>query len=55
MKVLRTLELRKLNKWAIFKGAKRVIALDCVDYRLNHAKSYKGVETVNLEDYDDTK
>ncbi|WP_111928607.1 zinc-dependent alcohol dehydrogenase [Clostridium tertium] len=41
-------------KWAIFKGAKRVIAVDCVDYRLNHAKSYKGVETVNLEDYDDT-
>ncbi|MPN24798.1 alcohol dehydrogenase [bioreactor metagenome] len=41
-------------KWAIFKGAKRVIAVDCVDYRLNHAKNYKGVETINLEDYDDT-
>ena len=41
-------------KWAIFMGAKRVIAVDCVEYRLNHAKSYKGVETVNLEDFDDT-
>ena len=41
-------------KWAIFMGAKRVIAVDCVEYRLNHAKSYKGVETVNLENFDDT-
>ncbi len=38
-------------KWAFFMGAKRVIAVDCVDYRLNHANGY-GAETVNIEDYD---
>lgn len=41
-------------KWAILKGAKRVIAVDNVGYRLNHAKSYKGVETINFEDHDNT-
>ena len=41
-------------KWCIFKGAKRVIAVDNVPYRLNHAKIYKGVETINFEDYDNT-
>ena len=41
-------------KWAIFKGAKRVIAVDNIDYRLKHAASYKGVETINFEDYDNT-
>ena len=39
-------------KWALYHGAKRVIAVDCVDYRLNHAKKYEGVETLNFEDYD---
>lgn len=38
-------------KWAIFMGAKRVLAVDYVGYRLNHAKKY-GVETFNFEDYD---
>jgi S-(hydroxymethyl)glutathione dehydrogenase/alcohol dehydrogenase len=41
-------------KWAIFNGAKRVIAVDCVGYRLEHAKKYKGVETVNIDDHDNT-
>lgn len=41
-------------KWALFKGVKRVIAVDWVDYRLQHARSYPGVETVNLLDHDDT-
>ena len=41
-------------KWAAFKGAKRIIAVDCVNYRLQHAKTYPGVEVVNLEEHDDT-
>lgn len=41
-------------KWAIFKGAKRVIAVDNVEYRLNHAAKYDGVEVLNFEDYDNT-
>jgi len=40
-------------KWAAFKGADRIIAVDCVDYRLNHAKTY-GIEVVNFEDHDNT-
>ncbi len=40
-------------KWTILAGAKRIIAVDYVEYRLAHARSY-GVETVNLEDHDDT-
>ncbi|GIM28924.1 hypothetical protein CPJCM30710_15900 [Clostridium polyendosporum] len=42
------------QKWAIYKGAKRVIAVDCIDYRLNHAKTYNQVETVNFQHYDNT-
>lgn len=41
-------------KWAIFKGAKRVIAVDRVGYRLQHAKKHYGVEVINFEDYDFT-
>ena len=41
-------------KWAAFKGAKRIIAVDWVDYRLHHAGTYPGVETVNIVDNDDT-
>lgn len=41
-------------KWAILAGAKRVIAADCVDYRLEHAGKHYGIETVNIEKYDDT-
>ncbi|MDF2535170.1 MAG: theronine dehydrogenase-like Zn-dependent dehydrogenase [Bacillales bacterium] len=40
-------------KWAIYMGAKRVIAVDCVQYRLNHAKKY-GVETVHLDEHSNT-
>lgn len=40
-------------KWCILKGANRIIAVDCVDYRLNHAKTY-GVETINFEEIDNT-
>lgn len=40
-------------KWSILAGAKRIIAVDYIKYRLNHAKGY-GVETVNLEDHEDT-
>ncbi|WP_143317754.1 zinc-dependent alcohol dehydrogenase [Clostridium sp. HBUAS56017] len=42
------------QKWAIYKGAKRVIAVDCIDYRLEHAEKYNQVETVNFEQYDNT-
>jgi len=42
------------QKWAIYKGAKRVIAVDRVGYRLDHAKKYNQVETINFEDYDNT-
>ncbi|MCQ4923305.1 glutathione-dependent formaldehyde dehydrogenase [Tissierella carlieri] len=41
-------------KWAAFKGAKRIIAVDRVGYRLEHAKRYNGVEVVNFEEYDNT-
>jgi S-(hydroxymethyl)glutathione dehydrogenase/alcohol dehydrogenase len=37
------------QKFAWMKGAKRVIAVDYVDYRLNHAKKVNKVETVNFE------
>lgn len=40
-------------KWCILKGASRIIAVDRVGYRLEHAKGY-GVEVVNFEEYDET-
>ena len=40
-------------KWCILLGARRIIAVDGIDYRLKHAKAY-GVETINIEDYDNT-
>ncbi|KNY29334.1 zinc-dependent alcohol dehydrogenase [Pseudobacteroides cellulosolvens] len=39
-------------KWAAFHGAKRIIAVDYVGYRLEHAKRYEGVEVINFEQYD---
>lgn len=42
------------QKWAIYKGAKRVIAVDCVDYRLQHAQKYNQVEIVNFQKHDNT-
>lgn len=41
-------------KWALYEGAKRVIAVDNMGYRLEHAATYPGVETVNFEDHDNT-
>jgi len=41
-------------KWAAYKGAKRIIAVDRVGYRLAHAKKYNGVETINFEKHDNT-
>ena len=40
-------------KWCVLLGAKRIIAVDCVKYRLRHAERY-GAETMNLEEYDNT-
>jgi len=40
-------------KWCISKGAKKVIAVDRVGYRLEHAKKY-GAEVLNFEEYDET-
>ncbi|GIO12702.1 putative zinc-type alcohol dehydrogenase-like protein AdhB [Cohnella xylanilytica] len=37
------------QKFAWFKGAKRVIAVDVLDYRLDHAKKTNNVEIVNAE------
>lgn len=42
------------QKWAIYKGAKRVIGVDCIDYRLEHARKHNQVETVNFQQYDNT-
>lgn len=40
-------------KWAALKGADRVIAVDYINYRLEHAKKY-GAGIVNFEDHDNT-
>ncbi|MGB8955682.1 MAG: zinc-dependent alcohol dehydrogenase [Tumebacillaceae bacterium] len=37
------------QKFAWLKGAKRVIAVDYLDYRLQHAKRHNKVEVVNIE------
>ena len=42
------------QKFAWMAGAKRVIAVDHLDYRLKQAEKINKVETVNLMDYDDT-
>lgn len=39
-----------VQKFAKMKVAKRVIAVDNVDHRLQHAKKMNGVETVNFSD-----
>lgn len=41
-------------KWAAFRGAKRIIAVDRVGYRLKHAEDNYNVEVINFEDYDNT-
>lgn len=40
------------QKFAWLKGAKRVIAVDYIDYRLEHAKRTNNVEIVNFEKVD---
>ncbi|WP_366161544.1 zinc-dependent alcohol dehydrogenase [Bacillus infantis] len=40
------------QKFAWMKGAKRVIAVDYVDYRLQHAKRTNKVEIVNFEQFE---
>ena len=42
------------QKFAWFKGAKRVIAVDNLEYRLQHAKKTNKVETVNFEHHPNT-
>lgn len=42
------------QKWAAFKKAKRVIAVDYIDYRLEHAARFNGVETINLKKHENT-
>lgn len=42
------------QKFAWLQGAERVIAVDYIDYRLEHAKKHNKVETVNFEQYDNT-
>ena len=42
------------QKFAWLAGAKRVIAVDYLDYRLKQAEKINKVETINLMDYSDT-
>lgn len=42
------------QKWAAYMGADRIIAVDNLDYRLNHAKKTNKVEIINFENYDNT-
>ncbi|HHV12993.1 MAG TPA: glutathione-dependent formaldehyde dehydrogenase [Clostridiales bacterium] len=42
------------QKWAAFAGAKRIIAVDNVNYRLEHARKYNHAEILNFDDYDNT-
>ena len=42
-----------VQKFAWMKGAKRVIVVDLLDYRLEHAKKTNKVEILNLDNYDD--
>ncbi|QGU96018.1 alcohol dehydrogenase catalytic domain-containing protein [Clostridium bovifaecis] len=42
------------QKFAWLNGAERVIAVDYIDYRLEHAKKTNKVETVNFEQHENT-
>lgn len=42
------------QKCAAYKGADRIIAVDYIDYRLQHAQKTNGVEIINFERYDNT-
>ncbi|MBH1939819.1 glutathione-dependent formaldehyde dehydrogenase [Mobilitalea sibirica] len=41
-------------KWATLVGAKRIIAVDNINYRLAHAKKNYGVEVIDFEEHEDT-
>lgn len=42
-----------VQKFAWMKGAKRVMVVDPLDYRLEHAKNMNKVEIFNFDDFDD--
>lgn len=42
------------QKWAAYAGANRIIAVDHVQYRLEHAAKFNQAETINLDDYENT-
>jgi S-(hydroxymethyl)glutathione dehydrogenase/alcohol dehydrogenase len=42
------------QKFAWLLGAKRVIAVDYINYRLEHAKKYNKVEVINFEEHENT-
>lgn len=42
------------QKFCWLHGAERVIAVDYIDYRLEHAKKHNKVETVNFEQHENT-
>lgn len=42
------------QKFAWILGAERVIAVDYIGYRLDHAKKHNKVEVINFEDHDST-
>lgn len=42
------------QKWAAHFGADRIIAVDYINYRLEHAKRFNKVETLNFQHYDNT-
>lgn len=42
------------QKFAWMKGVERIIAVDYIDYRLDHAKRHNNVEIVNFEQHDNT-
>ncbi len=42
------------QKFAWLLGAERVIAVDYIGYRLEHAKKYNNVEVVNFQDHENT-
>jgi len=42
------------QKCALSLGAKKVYVVDCVDYRLRHAKNHNHVETINFNNYENT-
>lgn len=42
------------QKWAAYMGAGKIYAVDCVSYRLEHARKYNNVQTIHLDEYEDT-